>query len=719
MLRPLWAGCTRLAAEIEPLWIGGLALALLALGDRCLPLTGEDYEWAQYLLLGTVYPALLLALSLLARTGPTAARLLYVGNVGLAVFALAAAYPILRHRFDYPFILMALIQWGLIAWLRRRAPAAPGDAAPWHHGLLGQGVVLAVSWAACTRFMYWDRFGTWIIHHAFAVVVLILSGLLVAWNCCRPADGEGRPGRLANLAGLLLLVLLSVRVGPLGRPELHHWGVLVGPAQMVQQGGWLLWDVPCQYGFLSTLTLALLPTATTWQALYVVNASICFLSAAFLFLVLRLRGQGAANFVFALAVAAAAVLIVPGIAGDRCGPQHYPSVGPFRFIWCYAILAVLFWEAHVDLTAGPHRHILWLGCLAWLAGVLWSSESGTYCTAAWLPAYGVLLWRRARQRAGPVGWRVWGVLGWLCLPPILLSTAAAVIGIYYHAALGHGPDWGAFLEYALAFRDGFCALPIDPDGLVWMLLIALAAFAALCVAALRRDVSPGLLGLAVGAWGAYWASASYFVSRCHENNATNLSCTLGLAAALTLWAVGKLPVAAAFRRCIPCALVPVLTAMLTLAFGSDLADRAMFHAVRRGYRSDVTRQLPVPQPTLRRLLGDAVRADDPVVYLDRHGALSDLVRPERGASHPAWVPVYPVALLTPLPEERRRLYLARFVARCPRAGWLVQPDRGDEPALAWLFDELRRTHVPVRSVQDGGWRLTWYELRTGALARRP
>src|SRR5262249_39452246 len=186
-----------------------------------------------------------------------------------------------------------------------------------------------------------------------------------------------------------------------------------------------------------------------------------------------------------------------------------------------------------------------------------SSESATYCTAAWLPAFGVLLWRRARVHLGPAGRRVLWVLRWLCLPPILLSTAAAVVGIYYHTALGHGPDWGAFLEYALAFRSGFYALPIDPDGLVWLLLAALAAFATLCVYALRRDVGPGVLGLAVGVWGAFWASASYFVSRSHENNATNLSCTLGLGAALALWAVGRRPACDASPRLIQAALVPV------------------------------------------------------------------------------------------------------------------------------------------------------------------
>ena len=42
--------------DLEPLWVGGLALAQVYLAYRWLPLHGEPYEWAQYLLLGVVLP---------------------------------------------------------------------------------------------------------------------------------------------------------------------------------------------------------------------------------------------------------------------------------------------------------------------------------------------------------------------------------------------------------------------------------------------------------------------------------------------------------------------------------------------------------------------------------------------------------------------------------------------------------------------------------------
>jgi hypothetical protein len=36
----------------------------------------------------------------------------------------------------------------------------------------------------------------------------------------------------------------------------------------------------------------------------------------------------------------------------------------------------------------------------------------------------------------------------------------------------------------------------------------------------------------------------------------------------------------------------------------------------------------------------------------------------------------------------------------------------------WFFDALARTHVPVASYEDASWKLTRYELRDVAKARR-
>jgi hypothetical protein len=46
-----------------PLWVGGLALSIVLLGALAIPLSGEALEWAIYLLLGTLFPALAIVLA--------------------------------------------------------------------------------------------------------------------------------------------------------------------------------------------------------------------------------------------------------------------------------------------------------------------------------------------------------------------------------------------------------------------------------------------------------------------------------------------------------------------------------------------------------------------------------------------------------------------------------------------------------------------------------
>src|SRR5215203_913999 len=57
--------------ELAPLWVGGLMLLCLLAGHllfhQGLGLSPKSYDWAQYLLIGTFFPALILGAVLLPR----------------------------------------------------------------------------------------------------------------------------------------------------------------------------------------------------------------------------------------------------------------------------------------------------------------------------------------------------------------------------------------------------------------------------------------------------------------------------------------------------------------------------------------------------------------------------------------------------------------------------------------------------------------------------
>ena len=85
---------------------------------------------------------------------------------------------------------------------------------------------------------------------------------------------------------------------------------------------------------------------------------------------------------------------------------------------------------------------------------------------------------------------------------------------------------------------------------------------------------------------------------------------------------------------------------------------------------------------------------------------------ERRSSFRTWLPTSPFNVLQVLPEHRKRTYVARFVARTRRNGWLIQ--RADvplDPMYNWLLEEISKTHTPVATRADAHWRLTWFKLK--------
>src|SRR5262249_21237705 len=127
----------------------------------------------------------------------------------------------------------------------------------------------------------------------------------------------------------------------------YHWGVFTGPADTVRQGGWLLWDVPATYGFLSTLAIAGVPTASVWDGFFLLNSAACFAAMAVLFLFLRARLDPLAAAVVSLA----AVVWLPGHTAGG-GVLATPNAGAFRFVWCQLLLGLA--------VIGTRRPALWV-----------------------------------------------------------------------------------------------------------------------------------------------------------------------------------------------------------------------------------------------------------------------------------------------------------------------------------------------------------------------
>lgn len=750
---------------LEPLWVIGLLFLQLQVVGRFIDATSRRGQLAHYVLLGTLFPSLVLLLCVVKPQGRSA-TVLGILKAALAGYALwVAAWPIWKGA-SAPILVIAAVHWMVAtmwqashlrrdgAYLLLTIRFRPEEGRRWK-SLADSAVnllVILTSWVLAARLFWWVPFETFMSTSIYPPLVLAGSLVLVALNVLgrqQPLEHPRTRSRyLGDVLALVLIGLLSTRVDSLGGvPQVriangfsgtyvfHHWGVVVGPAELVRQGGWLLWDVPAQYGFLSTLLLAWLPVGSVWQSLYLVQATLVFLSGAILYLMLRSLRTGRANLGFSLALTLAAVHLIGGLPHILSGPYIHPPLGAYRFFWAYALLAILYWGYQGDAASMRFRRILLGGCITWVLGSLWSAESATYSSAIWLPAFSLLVMRRASALQPDPAARVARfrlAAAWLVLPPALLLTVLGMISGYYLFRLGHGPDWYAYIDYMSSFTTGYFSrlmdrIPVKPQGAVGALMVLFCALTMLAVEMIRQRRGLAPLALVAGTWGALWACSSYFALRGVDHFVTSLSPLLCAYIAVMLAMVVRHPVDGWLTSKLRLALMPILVVLLTMGFGNRDRLPDWTATLRRGYVRRVERLLPMMDPALKSLLDQArVRSTDRISYIDVEPlyVLNHLpVWPTRDFRrikwrNRSWLPTMPYALLLTLPEERGRLYIRRFAARVQSGGWLIRPKKFPPIFMPWFFDALSRSYIPAQSFENEAWTLTRYEPRV-EMASRP
>lgn len=731
------------ADDLKFLWVSGLALLCILLGTlfwkTVLGLEGEKYEWAIYLTLGTIFPALLLAFSLAKRFWGTGSTLWQTSTLVLSLLFLLISliFVIRQQQFTAFALAIAHLLLVVVSLRRKRLPIKPLP-------ILISFLVIVIAWTLAVSLLWWSPFGGWFFDTdssaeiVYRFLVCLLSLFLVFFALdeeAAPKTGTRFQIRFAaNMLAILIIGIASVRSDQLFHAMSHsHWGVVIGPAEMVRQGGWLFWDVPSQYGFLNILLVALFPVESVWQSTYIINSFLLFASAVCLFFVLRSIGNGFINYCFALAVTVAAIFLMAGWPPALLGPQVFPSLGPFRFIWCYALLFILI----RDFRRGSEKNdwrVLLAGCLIWLVGTLWSSESAVYCAAIWLPAYALIVWRRAsslHNEKAPGRSRSWMIVFWALLPLLLLALSVGAITIYYLIGLGHTPDWQAFYEYSLAFTGGFLTIPIDVNGPVWVIFLIFCALSTVAVHFLRSGLKHKAMSLIAGTWGALWSVSSYFISRSHPNNATVLMPMLCISIGITLYLIVAYQQTDWWARLIKMSFVPILTVLLTVTLGNASFLGLYLSSPKLGYERDINSHLPKLDPSLFELLQTAqVKITDPIIYsairvraiepaadgLKHDGGVMPPAWPlgdsQAFASYQTWLPTMPFVLFDPLPVERKQVYMARFAARRRLSGWLIQNKReAPYTASTWFYNQLSRTHTPSKMFENNDWQVIWFEFK--------
>jgi hypothetical protein len=730
------------ASALEPLWVAGLALLCVLLSSLLwgtgLGLEGEGYEWAIYLTLGTIFPALLLLLSLPKVFSQAAPRHLQIFKLALALLCVIVSILFIIRQHQYTALIISIVHLLLLIALNKRTSLPLNPVS-----ILISLFVVVIAWTVSARLLWWDSFGAWFFSGSSAAetiyrfLICALSLLLVFINLTGQEKAKKNAPSLVwavlNIIAVLIIGVASVRSDQLFNTMSNsHWSVFVGPAEMVRQGGWLLWDVPSQYGLLNIWLIAFSPLKSVWQATYLINSFLLFASATFLFYILRSLRPGLLNFCFSLLVTLAAVFLIAGWSPALLGPQVFPSLGPFRFIWCYALLFVLVLLFRSD-SQRLQRQLPLIGCVVWLIGTLWSSESAVYCAAIWLPAYALIIYREAHDaaRGESMKSRLRRVAFRMLIPPLMLALSIGLITAYYILRLGHAPDWRGFFEYSLSFANGFFAIPIEADGVVWTLFLIFCAFSTVAAYFLRNGLMHRAANLVAGTWGALWSVSSYFVSRSHPNNATVLMPVFCVVIGVALYLLAAHRQTDWWATMVKMSFVPILTILLTVTFGNASSLGGYLSSPKLVYESNIESHLPLIDPSLQELLQTAqVKADDPIVYsavrIKANEPLADGLSHDHGvllpawpidngqqllSTYKAWLPTTPFVLFVPLPEERRQTYMRRFIARTRLSGWLIQ-NRKEAPYTSskWFYEQIIKTHTPTKTFENEDWQVIWFEF---------
>lgn len=695
-----WHRCLWFLAPAVPALLPVFVLAALAVTND------EAYEWTQHRLVGVTFATVFAATFI-------GGRWRYGWTSTLAVLVTLAVLIAMTFDgvpgFNSIFVLTGAIVAGGYWWARRADAPSVGE-------VFFMGFSSTLCFWAASRLSWWQSFifTLTIGPNLFLFLGVTVILVLVLGQLDRPdARTESRHVWLGWAVDILIIAALAGCVmrttfleGNVGFP--HHWSVYTVPADMVRGGHALLGGTPSQYGFLSILVLAALPTDDRFTALFWLNSTLVWFSGLIVYYALR---TWLAHWWWRLCAGQIAICSVAFICGDAaslCGPLPYPSVGAMRFIWVHLILGFLLWRhrRHPHSSVQQNALTLWIGSGIWLLGVLWSVESAVYVTATWFPAASLL-----SMRQGVEGLRPWarvralfaGIVRTVVITGLLLIGTIASIFAFYQLALARSPEWHAYLEYAVAFSDGFGALPIESQGSVWVLLMLHTALLA-AIVGLDIDRKRSATVLVWAAWGALWSVSTYYVVRSHLNNITNLSPILLLIVGLFVHARDT---SSGYRNLalpwIWLVVPPFVGAMLWLVLTNPAAlqrQLAGFYIQPRAARLLTPSAAP---------LGKLIKQCQQVFpgpYSVVGSTCSDVVGDEMLVKHTDWLPLRSMPQLNPLPQQRRDHYLDVY-NRSPTPGWLIAPSKRSNQELYWLFNYIDTRFTIRATLELDGWQ-AWY-----------
>ncbi len=660
----------------------------------------ETIEWALYMSLLVVYPPVVW---LLARGGERM-RVAKLGIVGLSLLA-AVGYVALSPRRVVGLALALGAGAATVALIRLREEYRKAGA-----GRIKLPPLAAATfgWVAVSGLVSWGDATRWLILRPQAAIV----GVIVAYCACvvlreTRVEGVARSSQLTILDWIAIasLALFSFRTFPI--VEFYHWGFYIGPIEQMREGGQLLWDTPSQYGFLSILLPTVLP-GTAWESFWFFQSVVFAVVAAMMYVGIRRMGRGTPGSVLAFVVVFTTLFFRPRSNGLLLSAQMTPSGGPVRFVPVFIMLASLVHWIVERETIDEESFVI-KGSLIWIFAVVWSAEAAIYCSAIWFAALAIFFvqsaasWKESGRTNGWIAKR----LALFVLAPVLTANAIYIIvKVAYRLIVGRPPDFHGYIEYALLYsRGGFGALPIDPTGSVWFLLLVFFAISTAGALYLSTDWRNKRLIMFAALWGCAWSIGSYFTGRSHPVNVLSLAPIVIYSAALLIRTI-RSDFSAAWHEIVVAALVPAFVLPVVLTLGHD---RAVAEITRPQLApSAIVSQVPAMDASLQSLLTqDGVKPTDPVVVIGDGRLMLPAweIGGKKLTSDKSWLPK-PYEIIGSLPAGRRDIYIDRDGKTWP-GGWLIHSKSASIAHFDGLQQKLLQGGLELRRLENDRWIVSW------------
>jgi hypothetical protein len=473
----------------------------------------------------------------------------------------------------------------------------------------------------------------------------------------------------------------------------YHWEYYVGVVRGIQNGGWLLWDTPSQYGFLNILLASFVPSASAWQSFYIFQGTLLFLVSAGIYLIARRHISKSLFQRFALFLTVFMALFFAD--PEFIGPHPFPSSSVVRFFCVYVLVLVVWCVPKFGMRQAAAL------ALAWSLAAIWSAESAVYGTAIFLFILVALLYTRTSEDGHFALAAKYVAMAISCFVLVLLT----VIG-FYLVQLGEAPNFFGFFEHAIGYAGGFGYVPFSLVGNGNLLLLVFMGIVILIIGAMQRkdtildNLSAPLAAMA----GCIWGVATYYIGRPVPQNITAILPIIAMVVYLSLdlsrrssLGLYSLPIKAVAIPLFFLLLIP----LSNVKWYQNLVEVQSF-------ASDITTKLPKAGEGLEQLLARAnPSADIPIVYYGDDAAPPVFTGRYAKLNESNWLPVPLQLLETPVSAARRGIYLQRYICHNqPTAGILINRS-GDaiEERLQRFLDELSHYYGHIEVISDMEYKL--------------